>query len=106
MISEPTNSPSLRSDALRSRVSATSSHPRTGGKKGLARVTSSRWENSSLGFGVAFYELGSGELIVLDQLVNIVYGGHLLKITSMVETYSLTSPLYDHPTLFTRVRGR
>src|SRR5215213_1827262 len=58
------------------------------------------------GFGVTFYELGSGELIVLDQLVNIVYGGHLLKITSIVETYPLTSPHCDHPTLFTRVRGR
>jgi hypothetical protein len=43
---------------------------------------------------------------VLDQFVNIVYGGHLLKITSMVGTYSLTSPVCDHPTLFTRVRGR
>src|SRR5215208_2214743 len=42
MISVPTNSPSLRSDALRSRVSATCSHSRMGGNKGLARVTSSR----------------------------------------------------------------
>jgi hypothetical protein len=43
---------------------------------------------------------------VLDQFVNIVYGGHLLKITSMVGTYSRTSPLCDHPTLFTRLHGR
>ena len=42
---------------------------------------------------------------MLDQFVNIVYGGHLLEITSMVGTYSLTSPLYDHPTLFTSVCG-
>src|SRR5829696_8991486 len=63
-------------------------------------------EQRLIGFGVAFYELGCGELIVLDQFVNIVYGGHLLKITSMVGTYSLTSPLCDHPTLYTRVRGR
>src|SRR5215208_5899060 len=63
-------------------------------------------EQRLIGFGVAFYELGSGELIVLDQFVNIVYGGHLLKITSRVGTYSLTSPLCDHPTLFSRVRGR
>ena len=59
-----------------------------------------------MGFGVAFYELGRGELIVLDQFVNIVYGGHLLKITSKVGTYSLTSPLCGSPALFTRVRGR
>src|SRR5215208_4392000 len=63
-------------------------------------------EHRLIGFGVAFYELGSGELIVLDQFVNIVYGGHLLGITSRVGTYSLTSPHCDHPTLFAEVRGR
>src|SRR5215217_4703272 len=63
-------------------------------------------EHRLTGFGVAFYQLGSGELILVDQFVNIVYSGHLLKITSMVGTSSLTSPLCDHPTLFTGVRGR
>jgi hypothetical protein len=84
MSSEPTNSPSLRTEGYVFPVG----------------------EQLLIGFGVAFYELGRGELIVLDQFVNIIYVRHLLKITSMVETYSLTSPHCDHPTLFTRVRGR
>src|ERR687889_2347809 len=37
-------SPSLNCDAARSMVAATCSHPRATGPKGLARVTSSRWE--------------------------------------------------------------
>src|SRR5215211_2742860 len=85
MSSEPTNSPSLRSDAVRWRVSATCSHPRTGGTEGVVEsYVFPVGEQLLTGFGVAFYELGRGELIVLDQFVNIVYGGHLLKITSMV----------------------
>jgi hypothetical protein len=42
------NSPSRNGDAARSIVSATCSHPRAGGDKGLLRVTSSRWEKSLL----------------------------------------------------------
>src|SRR6266702_8807273 len=50
--SKATISPSLTCEAARSIVAATCSHPRTGGPRGLARVTSSRWENTIL--------LGSG----------------------------------------------
>jgi hypothetical protein len=49
-------------------------------------------EHRLIGFGVAFYELGRGTLILLDQFVNIFYVRHLLEITSMLGTYSLTSP--------------
>ena len=42
------NSPSLYKDAARSIVTATCFHPQVTGPKGVATLTSSRWENTIL----------------------------------------------------------
>jgi hypothetical protein len=43
---------------------------------------------------------------LFDLFVDIIQGSHILEIIFMVYTSSFASPPCDHPTLFTRVRGR
>lgn len=58
--SKPMASPSRSWEAARSKVFSTSFHPRAGGPRGLAKVTSSRRENSFfLGSGSPFTNASS-----------------------------------------------
>src|SRR5215208_1575375 len=56
-------------------------------------------------FGVPFHEFVQRQLILLDQLIDILYGRHL-EFTSTVDASFLPLALCDHPTLFTEVPGR
>src|SRR5215211_3176622 len=55
--------------------------------------------------GVSLHELTQRQLILLNKVVYIIYGRHLLEITSIVASSSFPSTLCDHPTLFTQARG-
>src|SRR5215217_6665634 len=106
-VSKAQISPALNTSAPRSWASRTSSHPRAGGPKGLARVTSSRWENSSCtGLGLPLTNSCPARLkrssTPSRTSTSAIWGSPPLPTP---RPFSKDAPL-EHPTLFSGVRGR
>jgi hypothetical protein len=104
----PTNSPSLTCDAACSAVLTICSHPCAGGPKGLARVTSSRWENSfSVGSGFPFknsFEVRSNARLVDRHRLPQPFRDHLhrwhVRLSQGDDTFVTCSRSLETPSFY------